>query len=122
MPAGTMELYVPKKTRKRYTITEDNSIENINQDYYSRPLSMAVKDRYLKYFMDNNITLDNLYKYKDRSYTHKNNLDKKRYRDVYLSLPPEVRREFHSFFDLQCEVQGYTSKIRNKWKNVDIDS
>ncbi len=122
MPAGTMELYVPKKTRKRYTITEDNSIENINQDYYSRPLSMAVKDRYLKYFMDNNITLDNLYKYKDRSYTHKNNLDKNRYRDVYLSLPPEVRREFHSFFDLQCEVQGYTSKIRNKWKNVDIDS
>ncbi len=122
MPAGTMELYVPKKTRKRYTITEDNSIENINQDYYSRPLSMAVKDRYLKYFMDNNITLDNLYKYKDRSYTHKNNLDKNRYRDVYLSLPPEVRREFHSFFDLQCEVQGYTSKIRNKWMNVDIDS
>jgi len=122
MPAGSIELYVPKKSRKRYTVTEDNSIENINQDYYARPLSMAVKDRYLKYFMDNNITLDNLYKYKDRSYTHKNNLDKNRYRDVYLSLPPEVRREFHSFFDLQCEVQGSTSRIRNKYRDVDIDS
>lgn len=112
MPAGSMELY--RKSRKRYSVIDDHSIENINQEYYRDPEAMNVRNRYLKYFMDHNITLDNLYKYRGTTYTHKNNLDKNRYRDVYLSLPPEVRKQFHSYFDLQCEVQGSTSKIRNK--------
>ncbi len=109
MPAGKLELY--KKSRKRYTIIEDNSIENINQEYYRDPKAMPVKNRYLKYFMDNNIELEDLYQYRSREYKHKNNLAKNRYREVYLSLPPEVRREFHSFFDLRCEVQGSIIKL-----------
>ena len=109
MPAGKLEVY--KKTRKRYTIIEDNSIENINREYYGDPRAMQVKHRYLKYFMDHNIELENLYEYRSREYKHRNNLEKNRYREAYLSLPPEVRKVFHSFFDLRCEVQS--TKVKN---------
>ena len=39
MPAGTIELYKPKKTRTRYTTIslDDSSITRINNDYYANP-------------------------------------------------------------------------------------
>ena len=113
MPAGTIQKYTKeKKPRKRYTVIEENGIENINEEYYRDPQAMDVKNRYLKYFMDHNIELENLYEYRSREYKHRNNLAKNRYREVYLSLPPEVRREFHNFFDLRCEVQGSLNKVK----------
>ena len=90
MPAGTMELYVPKKTRKRYTTINENSIEYINQQYYD---GQDVRWKYMLYFFERDITEEQVYKgrYKE-------------YKNIYSSLPSPVRRHFHKYFHLQCEV------------------
>jgi len=92
MPAGTMELYVPKKTRKRYTTINENSIEYINQQYYGNPKSKEVIETYRKYFIYLNIDIEDLY------YKHKN---RKVLKEIWCSLPPDVRRKFHKLFKLK---------------------
>jgi len=92
MPAGTMELYKPKKTRRRYTVIEENSIEYINQQYYADPKSKEVIEKYREYFISHKIDILDLY------HNHKNTKARK---EIWCSLPPEVRRYFHKLFDLK---------------------
>lgn len=80
----------PKKSRKRYTLIDENSIEILNQKFYQ---GQEMKELYIKYFTDNNVTPEKLYH--GRYKTHKS---------IYESLPPEVRRIYHRFFDLECDV------------------
>ena len=89
MPAGSMELY-RKKSRKRYTVIDENSIEFINKEHYA---GQDVRWKYMLYFAERDITEEQVYKgrYKE-------------YKDIYSSLPSTIRRHFHKYFDLDCEV------------------
>ena len=104
MPAGSMELYIPKKTRKRYTVIDENSIEFINQEHY------AGKDmirQYHLYFLRNNIDIEDLY------LRHMYQKDAKR-QELWCSLPPEVRRNFHKYFFLKCKVLSHSKWYHKK--------
>ena len=89
MPAGTIELY--KKPRTRYTVIEENNIESINQEYYGNPNSKEVIKKYRKYFTNHDIDIIDLY------YKHSGKVRK----EIWCSLPPNVRRNYHELFDLQ---------------------
>ena len=89
MPAGTIELY--QKPRTRYTVIEENSIESINLEYYGNPKSKDVIEKYRKYMTNNSIDIIDLY------YKHTGRKQK----EIWCSLPPNVRRNYHELFDLQ---------------------
>lgn len=89
MPAGTMELY-RKKSRKRYTVIDENSIEFINQQYYD---GQDIRWKYMLYLMERGLKAEDVYKGRYREY-----------KDIYSSFPSEIRRHFHKYFFLKCEV------------------
>ena len=107
MPAGTMELYKPKKTRTRYTVIEEDSIESINLEYYGNPNSKEVIEKYRKYMTDNNIDIIDLYK---------NHNNTKVRQEIWCSLPPNVRRYFHKLFDLKCPCSTKTLVVKRIYR------
>mgnify|MGYP003629828489 CR=1 FL=1 len=102
MPAGTIELYKPKKTRTRYTTIslDDSSITRINNDYYANPKDEELKSRYLRYFMTHNMSAIGIYENRYKTYTLEKNKDMNRYSILYRDLPPEVTKNFCKYFNL----------------------
>ena len=105
MPAGSIELYVPKKNRIRYTIALQDSIENINQEYYGNPKSKEVIKKYRKYFLSHNIDVEDLY----QKHMYKKDKDRQ---ELWCSLPPDVRRYFHKIFQLNCPCLTKTLVVK----------